>query len=289
MKHKIGPFLIRKTKEECLDSLPILHRSKVKIAVSEKNKLAYINLVECMKGNIKNNRKFVNKQGFVNLEILAQIRQLVSRSKVFGTTELVKAKLKEKPDNPIIIFVCFLETSHTLKALLEEPSVESSLPKTQEVISLLDDSNDIEVHENLCIYDEDGGLNSMNNTNRIRCNCLTGDIIKQQDRSKIVNDFQKGNIDVLICTYGVASTGITLTKSSTVILLDRPWTYADVSQAEDRVRRIGQKAEKIESLWISSGLSYDDKVDKMLNTKFCNGEKVLESNYAASLVNELLK
>lgn len=34
--------------------------------------------------------------------------------------------------------------------------------------------------------------------------------------------------------------GLTLTRSHTVILLDRPWTPGDTAQAEDRVRRIGQ-------------------------------------------------
>ena len=40
----------------------------------------------------------------------------------------------------------------------------------------------------------------------------------------MVDQFQSGNIDVLICTYGVGATGITLTRANTVILLDRPWT-----------------------------------------------------------------
>ena len=39
-----------------------------------------------------------------------------------------------------------------------------------------------------------------------------------------MDSFQAGNLDVLICTYGVGATGITLTKSHKVILLDRPWT-----------------------------------------------------------------
>jgi SNF2 family DNA or RNA helicase len=56
----------------------------------------------------------------------------------------------------------------------------------------------------------------------------------------MVDRFQMGMIDVLICTFGVGSTGITLTRSHTVILLDRPWTPGDTAQAEDRVRRIGQ-------------------------------------------------
>ncbi len=45
-----------------------------------------------------------------------------------------------------------------------------------------------------------------------------------------MDSFQAGEIDVLICTYGVGATGLTLTRSHTVILLDRPWTPGDVMQ-----------------------------------------------------------
>lgn len=40
---------------------------------------------------------------------------------------------------------------------------------------------------------------------------------------------------------GAGGVGLTLTAACTVILVDRPWTPGDVNQAEDRVRRIGQK------------------------------------------------
>lgn len=73
-------------------------------------------------------------------------------------------------------------------------------------------------------------------------------------------------MSALICTYGVGSTGLTLTKSNTVILVDRPWTPGDVLQAEDRVRRIGQLSKSVESIWISAN-EMDMKLDKLLQTK----------------------
>ena len=51
-------------------------------------------------------------------------------------------------------------------------------------------------------------------------------------RAEIVDRFQQGRLDVLILTYGVGSTGITLTRSHTVVLMDRPWTPGDTAQAE---------------------------------------------------------
>jgi SNF2 family DNA or RNA helicase len=49
----------------------------------------------------------------------------------------------------------------------------------------------------------------------------------------IIDSFQNLEIDVLICTYGVGATGLTLTASHTVMLLDRPWTPGDVMQVID--------------------------------------------------------
>lgn len=86
---------------------------------------------------------------------------------------------------------------------------------------------------------------------------------------------------MLICTYGVGATGITLTRSHTVILLDRPWTPGDVLQAEDRVRRIGQKSSVVTSLWVSQ-FPVDNKLDQLLQTKDSHCQIVLDKASAAS-------
>ena len=39
----------------------------------------------------------------------------------------------------------------------------------------------------------------------IRCSYLTGDILKQSDRQSIVDSFQNGELDVIVCSYGVGS------------------------------------------------------------------------------------
>ena len=55
-----------------------------------------------------------------------------------------------------------------------------------------------------------------------------------QERQRLVDQFQEGLIDVLICSYGVGATGLTLTRSHIVVLLDRPWTPGDVLQVHQR-------------------------------------------------------
>jgi len=64
---------------------------------------------------------------------------------------------------------------------------------------------------------------------------------KTKNRSAVVKEFQNSDtIKVLICTYQVASVGLTLTAANTVIYADFPYREADLKQALDRVYRIGQ-------------------------------------------------
>lgn len=62
-----------------------------------------------------------------------------------------------------------------------------------------------------------------------------------EKRKGIVGSFQAGNLDALICTYGAASEGITLTKSYHEVLNDLNWVPETVNQARGRIRRIGQR------------------------------------------------
>jgi SWI/SNF-related matrix-associated actin-dependent regulator 1 of chromatin subfamily A len=55
------------------------------------------------------------------------------------------------------------------------------------------------------------------------------------------NDFQAGEIDVLVGTIGAMKEGITLTAASNMIFLERHWTPAVNEQCEDRCHRNGQK------------------------------------------------
>lgn len=50
------------------------------------------------------------------------------------------------------------------------------------------------------------------------CEVLTGDL-NYVERQRLVDNFQAGKLNVLICTYGVGAVGLTLTKSSLVVLL----------------------------------------------------------------------
>lgn len=70
--------------------------------------------------------------------------------------------------------------------------------------------------------------------------CITGDT-PVEDRQSVVDNFQNGKIDLIVCSIHAAGVGLTLTRSSRVIFLELDWTPGIMQQAEDRCHRIGQR------------------------------------------------
>lgn len=63
-----------------------------------------------------------------------------------------------------------------------------------------------------------------------------------EHRQRAVDAFQaEGGPQVFIGQIAAAGVGLTLTRSNTVVMVEEPWTPAEVSQFEDRAHRIGQR------------------------------------------------
>jgi SNF2 family DNA or RNA helicase len=75
---------------------------------------------------------------------------------------------------------------------------------------------------------------------KLRVRAITGDV-SMEKRQQYVDMFNNNQLDVLLCTYGAASTGINLTASNLMIMNDLPWTVAEYEQAKKRSHRLGQK------------------------------------------------
>jgi SNF2 family DNA or RNA helicase len=99
---------------------------------------------------------------------------------------------------------------------------------------------------------------------RIRHEVIDGSVSPKR-RQEIVDEFQAYKFPVFIGTRA-AKEGITLTAARHLIFLERFFTSADEEQAEDRIRRIGQKYPT--TIWfLHAHGTIDDRVDMIVRGK----------------------
>ncbi len=93
-------------------------------------------------------------------------------------------------------------------------------------------------------------------------------------RQAIVDNFTSGKCDAFVGVGSAAGTGINLQAGADVFLVDRPWTPGEALQWEFRCKRIGSKADRINSRWLQYGV-VDSKIDGIIQRKFGDIEEVL--------------
>src|SRR5580765_529062 len=108
---------------------------------------------------------------------------------------------------------------------------------------------------------------------KIQCVGLTGETV-ESDRADAVRAFQAGEARVFVGTIRAGGVGITLTRSSRVVFLDRSWSPADNLQAEDRLHRIGQK-NAVQVIHIDARNTVDQYVESKLIWKWDIIRKIL--------------
>lgn len=99
---------------------------------------------------------------------------------------------------------------------------------------------------------------------RIKHARIDGSVGKKR-RQAAVDDFQAGLVPVVIASKA-AKEGVTLTRARHMIFAERWWTPADEEQAEDRIRRIGQRFET--TIWyLTAQDTYDESIRDIVERK----------------------
>lgn len=107
---------------------------------------------------------------------------------------------------------------------------------------------------------------------------ITGET-SAEERGVIVADFQAGKLKGVGGTIGAMGVGVTLTRGAHMIMVDKAWTPALNSQAEDRCCRIGQdRGVIIKNLVADHAL--DKRVAELLTIK----QEIIEASISASAV-----
>lgn len=134
-------------------------------------------------------------------------------------------------------------------------------------------------------------LNAVKQYQSMNVDTITGSV-SSKNRQNIVDNFQKGEIDVLICNTVAAKEGITLTAADTVLFIEREWVPTDEEQAEDRVYRIGQESQHVHAVYLSIAGTVDEHFDRVVESKRQVVKAVLDGGdmeQRKGLVSELVK
>ena len=99
-----------------------------------------------------------------------------------------------------------------------------------------------------------------------RMGAITGGVPAEK-RAKFVEQFQAGELDVMLCSTVAAKEGITLTAADTVVFVEREWTPAWEEQAEDRVHRIGQDSNNVQAIYLTVADTIDEKFNTVVEAK----------------------
>ncbi len=95
-------------------------------------------------------------------------------------------------------------------------------------------------------------------------------------RQELVDQFQRGDLPVLILSLKAGGTGLNLTAATHVIHYDRWWNPAVEDQATDRAYRIGQTKAVMVHRLVTEG-TVEDRVAEMLANKRALADRVIGS------------
>jgi SNF2 family DNA or RNA helicase len=155
----------------------------------------------------------------------------------------VKAEIKSNIDmisispNPLAEMIRLRQATGYTGILSSEIQCSAKLDRMEELVS-----DSLANDEQVIVFSNWTQITQVA-VEKLQYKCKLGTITgntPDTDRQWIVDEFQDGNIDVLVATIGAAGTGLTLTAGTVVIFLDHPWSRALYEQAVDRAHRIGQ-------------------------------------------------
>ena len=91
--------------------------------------------------------------------------------------------------------------------------------------------------------------------------------VNAEKRQQLVEQFQSGQLDGLVCATIAAKEGLTLTAADTVVFIEREWVPGWEEQAEDRVNRIGQDSNTVWAIYLSVAGTIDERFDRIVEQK----------------------
>jgi SNF2 family DNA or RNA helicase len=247
----IAPFYTRRLKEDVLKELPAKTYSELMVTLSPKQRREYDQMKKGMLSWVGDNEE----QPLSAPALIAQLRRLQqfaissihmidSHKWVTLETQLqvdrwnarVEQHNQEHPeDMQHRVKIGFKYKVPIKVAQMIEPS-----SKLDAVMGLIEDNP----NEHFVVFSQFKQaidlLGARLEKAKVTHGIYTGDTPKSE-RDTIVDEFQAGKRRVFAGTIRAGGEGITLTRASTMVFIDRDWSPSKNRQAEDRIHRMGQE------------------------------------------------
>lgn len=239
LRRLIAPYILRRTKEQVATDLPTLSTQVFFVAMEKTQKELY----EKEKSAVRNKYLKITPEqaGFNVLQSLQRLRQIANHPGLFN------AKYKAENSGKFIAVTTCIETLITAQ---------------KKVLFFSSSVSHLKLYQNWCKQEH------------IHYHMLTGSN-SQEERERMVDSFQNNSkISLFFISLKAGGTGLNLTATSYVILLDLWWNPFAEKQAIARAHRIGQKL----PVHVFSYISKDTLEEKILTLQ----EK--KKGYADSII-----
>jgi SNF2 family DNA or RNA helicase len=229
---KFEPFYIRRTKKDegVLDDLPLKYYTDIAVDLHPQQRRTYSQMRDKMLTWIGKHED----QPFAAPIVIAQLIRLQQFACAYGEIETV-IKRYRKCEECTEDGLPRCKGHEVQKLKLIEPS-----SKLDVVMEMVDDNPS----KQFVVFGQSKQVVNMLAARldkaKVPVAILTSDT-KDDDRPRLIREFQAGERRVFAGTIKAGGEGITLTAASTVIFLDLAWSPSKNRQAEDRLHRIGQK------------------------------------------------
>ena len=218
---------VRREGKAVIDELPDLTRGIIELPINNRREYlkAEANLIEFLKGFSYSKEKIVEwvrkEQGISkeDYELLSDEEKQMYL-KLYREAKIESAKSAEH-----------LVRINALKQLTAKGKIKSVI---EWIESFLEEGQKLVVfaHHTAIIKEL---------SEYFKCNAIYGGV-STDDRQKYVDDFQENpNTKLIILNIATGSVGLTLTAASSLAFVELGWTPGEMSQAEKRIHRIGQK------------------------------------------------
>jgi SNF2 family DNA or RNA helicase len=271
-KHVLPFYMIRRMKSEVMKELPAKTRNYRHIALSPAARKSYRQAEEHIHALIAQSLLLRLLKKASTLFKKARHKGVSAKRAAYWAVSKVNA---QKPSIEDISRVAMVKLGH-LRRTVGELKVPLAM-------------GEIEAHfrerprEPLVVFAEHRkvirALGKQLREKRVRWTKIDGSTPKRE-RTRRIAAFQSGQVPILLCSQAGYS-GITLTRASRMLFVERWWVPSREEQAEDRIHRIGQTKD-VEVTYLMASNTIDDHVSLLVDRKretlraLLRGESVIE-------------